>query len=128
MRRLSAILLLFTFLIANSGMAVTMHFCGGEITSIDFFSTEKKACECGDKLMKSSCCKDKTAVFKTKIDNEKVGQFILKSSTSKYNFKSFNELVIAPLVQPRFYVLDLSLSYQFKPKVPIYLLDRVFLI
>ncbi len=109
-------------------MAITVHYCGGEISSIKFFSTEKQKCDCGEKAMKSSCCKDKTTIFKAKIDQAKINQFIFKSTHLQIYFKHVNQSLVAPKVKLNYTFSDFYLPPQFKPKVPIYLLDRVFLI
>lgn len=128
LKRISAILLVVFFFISNSGMAITLHYCDGEISSINFFSTERQKCDCGEKAMKSSCCKDKTTIFKAKIDNAKINYFTFKSTHLKLIFKPFNQNVLALETQLNYTVSDFYLPPQFKPKVPIYLLDRVFLI
>lgn len=76
MKKITAIFFLPLFLIANLGVAVSVHWCGGKLDSIDFFSDGKHKCKCGEKAMKLDCCKDKTVqlrasdeLAKTKIFN-----------------------------------------------------------
>ena len=71
MKKVTAIFLLFLFLIANSGMVVSVHYCGGSLASIDFFSGEKHNCPCGEKPMKDNCCEDYATILKASDEVEK---------------------------------------------------------
>ena len=116
------------FLFINSGIAVTAHWCGNKLSSIDFFYTDKAPCKCGKKAMKAKCCKDKTAILKA---NEELA----RSTTLECNIEA--------LTRPSslFNGTNLQLPYLskantkleredifYKPKIPIYLMDGVLLI
>lgn len=64
MKKLGSILLLLFFLIANSGTAVNLHWCGGKLSSLNLNSIEKSMCGCGKKTMKPNCCKDSNFLLK----------------------------------------------------------------
>ena len=127
MKKITAIFFLLTFLVANTGMAVTVHYCSGKLSSVNFFSLHNHPCKCGKKLMKKECCKDKTTILKVKSDLVKTNLTTFKISTLKH------QLLLKPFefvteIHTQMVVLPLYPSPPFKPKSPIYLLDRVFLI
>lgn len=128
MKKITAILLLLIFLITNSGMAVSMHWCGGKLASIDFFSDNEHPCKCGKRAMKPDCCKDKT--FQLKANNEltKTTHFAFKISVTKFLFTLANQIEVVPSGHFQYAASDFYHPPLFKPKAPIYLLDRVFLI
>lgn len=128
MKKLTAILLTLLFLVSNSGMAVTMHWCSGKLTSIDFFSADKSLCKCEKPAMKSDCCKDKTTTFKAKNDMAQANYFAFKLTTPKFNFTVVNQIEVLPSANFQYYASAFYHPPSFKPKAPIYLLDRIFLI
>ncbi|HEX5002701.1 MAG TPA: hypothetical protein VFW78_09395 [Bacteroidia bacterium] len=68
MKKVSTLLLLFLFLIANSGMAVNIHWCGGKLSSIELNIDKKSKCGCGKETMKPNCCEDSS--FHLKASDE----------------------------------------------------------
>jgi hypothetical protein len=128
MKRITAIFFLLTFLIANTGMAVNVHYCGGKLSSINFFSLDNHPCKCGKKAMKKDCCKDKTTFLKMKDDVVKSNITTFKITTLKHIISLPNPIEFVPSAQTQLVVLTLYHPPPFKPKAPIYLLDRVLLI
>lgn len=125
MKKVTTLLFLFLFLVANSGMAVTVHYCGGKISSLRFGFSDAHPCKCRKKAMKPGCCKDKTTILKANDELAKVNPF----SIDNPGVKLFTEFA-APLS------FGLSGQYQFivptyyrpppsKPCCPLYLMDRV---
>ncbi len=127
MKKFKAILLLFLFVITNSGMAISIHWCGGKLSSVDFFSCSKNKCACGKKAMKPGCCKDKKVQFKVKDDLVKSNTVVFKVSPPMLAI-SAQQFTIVPKVCFQYSAIDFYHPPPFKPKAPIYLLDRVFLI
>ncbi len=68
MKKIISIVCILLFLVATSNLAVNIHFCGGEISSIDFFgkSTGCGSCEATDpSINKQSCCKNIATIINT---------------------------------------------------------------
>jgi hypothetical protein len=128
MKKAIVILLLLLFLIANSGVAVGLHWCGGKLSSIEFFADGDHNCKCGKRPMKPNCCKDKTVNLKANDELAKTNYFSFKIETSKFFFNIPLVTVNVPSAQFQYSVSDFYHPPLFKTKDPIYLLDRVFLI
>ena len=128
MKKIIAIFLLLLFLIANSGVAISVHWCGGKLASIDFFSDGEHSCKCGKRPMKANCCKDKTVHLQANDELATTTHFAFKIATPKFLFAFPTLIEIVPAAQNQYLVSDFYQPPQFKPKTPIYLWDRVFLI
>ena len=125
MKKAAAILFLFLFLFTNSGMAVNVHWCGGKIASVDFFSDGKHHCPCGKKMRTGGCCKDKTVTLKANHELAKVNQFALKISLPKFEMLEARETEIVSSTQLQHFTSDFYHPPPYKPRTPIFLLDRV---
>lgn len=127
MKKIASILLLFLFLITNSGIAVNAHWCGKKLASVHLVSDSKHPCSCSKKTMKAKCCKNKTTILKTKTDVAKARHLELKSNSQNYTFTVANYYAeILPAVN---FEQTASKFYHPPPtkhRVPIYLLDKVF--
>lgn len=67
MNRLAAIFLTGFYLIATIGVAINVHYCHGEVASVNvYFSAE--ACACGKMMGKQHCCDDETFIFQLEED------------------------------------------------------------
>lgn len=128
MKKVTAIFLLLLFLITNSGVAVNVHWCGGKLSSIDFFANGEHKCKCGKKAMKPNCCKDKTSHLKANDELSKANHFAYKISIPTFLFTLIKQSEIAPLAHLQYEASTFYYLPPFKPKVPIYLLDGAFLI
>lgn len=62
LRKISHIFLSFLLLVATAGMAVSKHYCQGDLMSVSLFGKDKNACDMG------SCCHDETHVYQVKED------------------------------------------------------------
>ena len=128
MKRVTPILLVLLFLITNSGIAVTVHYCGGKLASVDIFSNGNHKCKCGNKPMKPNCCKDKTTVFKSNTDLAKTNHFTFKLTTQKDIYNVVQQIESDNLISFNFATSDYYRPPFYKLRVPIYLLNGVFLI
>jgi hypothetical protein len=113
----------------NTGLAVSLHYCGGKVSSISIGAKSKK-CACGKKKMAKSCCKDKTATLS--IDDDQYSSpinFTVPDNASlliAQNFYRFSEQAVKATVNSnstRFYVFKHG-----PPKIPIYIQVRSLLI
>ncbi len=75
--------------------------------------------------MKRNCCKDKTVVFKAKIDPAKVKQFSFKTFLPKFEFQPALQNEISLSLQLPQFASKLYHPPPFKPRTPIFLFDRV---
>jgi hypothetical protein len=55
----------------NTGLAVSVHYCGGKFSSFSAINAKKKSCACGKKKMPKTCCKDTKTTLSTD-DNQQV--------------------------------------------------------
>ena len=128
MKKAAAILLSFFFLISNSVVAVSVHWCGGKLASVNFFADQEHNCKCGNRAMKPNCCKDKTVQLKANDELAKTNHFSLKITPPKCIFTLPIQITVLPSAQYQYVVADFYHPPPFKPKAPIYLLDGIFLI
>lgn len=89
-------------LVSQFGLTMNLHYCGGQVRSIDFstsFSKPKKdkSC-CGMKEESSSCCKNKKVLLQKKTDSQLQKSF----SLSAIDF-------VAPLVVQTVYVASIAI-------------------
>lgn len=128
MKKASAIILLQFFLISNSGMAVNVHFCGGKLASVNFFSDGGKKCKCGKRSMKPNCCRDNQLQLKANDELSRTDNFTFKIVAPKILFNLPIVHSNLALLRNQIPVADFYHRPPFKLKTPIYLLDRTFLI
>ncbi|MES2382105.1 MAG: hypothetical protein V4538_13745 [Bacteroidota bacterium] len=64
MKKVIYILFVFYYVLLATNVSVDLHFCGGKVTDIGFFESNKDDnCAC-NKMAKSNCCDDVTIVSK----------------------------------------------------------------
>jgi hypothetical protein len=80
MRKIAVILLLHLSVIPTFGINITVHYCGGEFSSLTFGTTAKNKCACGSKKMKKNCCEDKTFSYEVDNDQAKTQECLLNFS------------------------------------------------
>ena len=125
MKRALAIFILMLYSIANFGISVHTHWCGGKISSVRISYSLKHTCGCGPK-MDIGCCKN--GFVYSKLSNEHV--------------KSANNVIqdykndLKPIVSLK--PIDFSISFivtrdisnyhapPFKTKLPVFLSNSVF--
>lgn len=98
MKKIISILCILLLLIATSNLAVNIHFCGNEVSSIDFYGTSTTcggSCDTKAGIKEKSCCKNFTAIITTDV-----------STTTNFLFQSEQSPIdIAPI---KSYFIDLS--------------------
>jgi len=119
--------LLLLYLIPTFGINVTVHYCGGEISTISFGTVTKDKCACGSKKMKKNCCEDKNFSFEVDDNQAKTQESVL-TFTNPLNFnialpQSFE-------FSYTFFPVLVSTDYFHHPpnyvKQPLYILNQVF--
>ena len=71
MKKFVVTILLLLYLIPTFGINVTVHYCGGVISSVSFGAVATDKCACGSKKMKKNCCQDKKFSFEGDDDQSK---------------------------------------------------------
>ncbi len=118
---------MFLYLIPVIGFSYTLHYCGGEVSSVLFYTSTSDKCICGSNKMKISCCEDKTVSIK--IEDEQVN--------TQNNIITFPNLLDIDVDLPQsfnleyyhFPVLILEDYFHHPPdilKQPLYILNQVF--
>ncbi len=128
MKRVIAILLIVFYLVPAIGITVNKHYCGGKLASVKIVFGDTHSCPCGSKPMKKDCCKDKTGFLQQKNDAGKTFQFVFKTAPQKISPFAVAQVVTLPSAQFIITAADYYHPLPYKPKAPIYLLDRVLLI
>ena len=114
-------------MIPTFGINVNVHYCGGEISSISFGTSDADKCACGIKKMKKNCCEDKNFSFQVNDDQIKTQGFTIISPNS------FSVQVFSPKAfqfENNYFPLITSEDYFHHPpnkvKPPLFLLHQVF--
>lgn len=104
MKKILAILLLIPYLITAIGLNLSLHHCGGEITSVSFGIEHGSDCPCGSKEMKKDCCDDEHVNIKLNSEQQSSNSSGLQALTfvfivdneiiRGFNFKSGSILFI----------------------------------
>lgn len=128
MKKLLSFLLLFLFLFTNSGMSLTIHWCGGKYSSYSLLPSKKHTCKCGKKPMKAGCCKNTSKLLKSNTELIKLNSIVFKSD-AKNTIADINDFRVTNL-KLKFHDCFLNFYHPppFKPKVPIYVWNNVFII
>jgi hypothetical protein len=63
MKKIVVAILALLYLAASSGIAMTVHYCMGKVSSVDLYSNSEKCGKCGMKKA-NGCCEDKFKIIK----------------------------------------------------------------
>ncbi len=105
-----------------------LHKCGKKIRAISINAPHKSRCPCGTK-MPAGCCKDFHLSLKI-VDSQKESKSILIKASNDFKNFSYPVNLTADKTHPHFELFDFS-SYHappFKIKLPVYLVNSVFLV
>ena len=117
---------MFVYTLPAISTNVSMHYCGGELASISFFSDNSDGCVCGVKKMKRSCCETKHLSFTFKDSHQKADVVALKS-IEQTELQLLPDFSAFTFVMKKFYVLNIHHNFNDPPnsfKEPLYLLNR----
>jgi len=86
-RYLAFLLLLAIYLPSSAGLAISAHFCMGELASLSINTSESKSCECSPGL-KKSCCADTFIYYKINVDQTATSKVSAAFKVSLTSFAS----------------------------------------
>ncbi len=123
-RIISFILTLF-YITLTSGAYINIHYCGGDIQSIDL-SANNEMCCCGIDYGTSGCCENEIVLLKIDVDqNVSITQNIISelysinyiSNTNntlieiEYDNIKFNDVIIPPPKPEPIWLLNCTLTF-----------------
>jgi hypothetical protein len=92
-RYIILILLLAIYLPGSAGIAISAHFCMGELASLSINTAESKSCACTPGF-KKSCCSDTFIYYKLDINQTKAENL---KATFKFSFSCLPPFIIPSL-------------------------------
>jgi hypothetical protein len=111
MKKITAIFLTCFYLFASVGVAVNVHYCGGELESVELVTKTAKCC-CGDAEVLSMCCDDET--FYVQLDKEDK-----LSSGFSYSFEQLQAIVShSPTIENPIFLKNNELDLNQKNRPP----------
>lgn len=93
-----ALIVAFLMLVSNTGFAMTVHYCGGKISSISSGFSNKETCEIPEAAPEKACCAKKVEVSHKKCCSDKTVN--LKGKTIDVIVKMASVDYVAPFVVP----------------------------
>lgn len=127
MKKFVVTILLLLYLIPTFGINVTVHYCGGEISSVSFGTVATDKCACGSKKMKKNCCQDKN--FSFEVDDDQSKTQVVEITFLKY-FDIQADLPKAFQFDYQYFPQIATEDYFHHPpnnvKPPLYILHQVF--
>jgi hypothetical protein len=129
-KKLISISIIIVYALLTVGVGVSKHFCGGYLADVEWFSTEKKTCQCSllkkDKKAKD-CCKDEIKIVKLDMSQDLVKclafdflQMVSAIIASPFEFCFTNHIFFISLIS---WKIETSFP---PPKSSLYLLFCVF--
>jgi hypothetical protein len=94
MKKLSVIFLATLYFVCACGLYVHAHFCGGELSSVNYFALhDSHDCGCGDEPVDDNCCKDVLHFYK--VDAHQDASFV--KASDNFSFKLFTSVHVIKL-------------------------------
>lgn len=131
MKKVAVLLLMFFYLIPAIGVTVSVHYCGGKVTSVSLNPFDaKRKCPCGSKKMKKDCCRDKNTTIKLDTVQKNTQQIF---NYVDVKFTELQTVILTKLFFEYNSVLSFSeISQSSHPpdriRTPLYILLRIFII
>ncbi len=94
LKRGITILIFFLYTLGISGVALSFHYCGGDLQNVFLHDSNEDDC-CGDEDMDDGCCKDKVLKFKNFDDRVHVDKLTIAKAL-------FTDFDIAPAFEGRY--------------------------
>lgn len=125
MKRFFALIILMMYSIANVGIGVHTHWCGGKISSVKISFSTDHTCSCGPK-MEMGCCKNKFVYSKQSVDHLKCANTLINNN--KIDIKpviitQYADFQIQPFVLKEFSQYH---APPFKTKLKLFLVNSIF--
>ncbi len=125
-RKGTALLIALVMLVSNAGFAMTVHYCGGKISSITSGFAFKETCKMSGKTKsgvihseparEKACCAKKIESNHKKCCSDKTVSF--KAKTTDLFAKSLSFEITAPFLAPVFAALIFTPSAVCKTEIP----------
>jgi hypothetical protein len=96
----TALIVAFLMLVSNAGFAMTVHYCGGKISSISSGFSSNESCEIPEIKIEKACCAKKIEISHKKCCSDKVVHF--KGNAIDSIVKAFSSEMTTPFVVPAF--------------------------
>ena len=111
--------LAFFLLVSNVGLAFNVHYCGGEVSSIEPVYLQSNAQReedcCGEKVEKqNNCCRDITFHFQEKSENTLLKSFSFNANIVFLKEESYSRIVSPIFKSPR----SSRASYHYEAHAP----------
>jgi hypothetical protein len=102
MKKLAAILFSIFYLTVTIGFAINVHYCHGEIRSVEVFADEGSCC-CGDGAITSACCHVDSQFVKFENEQASISNFKLNIQVPVFNLPVTYDHPVEPV-----YSIDFS--------------------
>lgn len=121
MKKFAAIFLTTFYLLATVGVAFSVHFCDGQVDTINVYAKASDCC-CGDENSMADCCDDEQFFFQ--LDSEQKVNQNLRVNTEKL-ISSFSYLVFTKILtdSEEEIIISEELNHSHPYKQPIRLLQ-----
>jgi hypothetical protein len=100
LKKSTALIVAFLLLVSNAGFAMTVHYCGGKISSISSGFSLNEFCEVAEIKIEKACCAKKIEISHKKCCSDKVLHFKGKAIDSIV--KAFSSEMATTFVFPVF--------------------------
>jgi amino acid permease len=99
-KKSTALIVACLMLVSNAGFAMTVHYCGGKISSVSSGFNSTASCEIPEIKIEKVCCAKKMEISHKKCCSDKVLHF--KGKVIDIIAKAFSSEMATPFVIPAF--------------------------
>jgi hypothetical protein len=99
-KKTAALIVAFLMLVSNAGFAMTVHYCGENISSISSGFKSDESCEVAKVEIEKACCAKKIEIGHKKCCSDKVLHF--KGKAIDIIAKAFSSEMATPFIIPAF--------------------------
>ena len=127
MKKMFIIILILVYSFPTIGFSCTIHYCGGQFSSMSLGFSNTKSCGCDPKFEKKGCCDNKTITFKNDSKHQKTEQFKVAKTELVVEQINFNSVLDSVIRFPN--ETDYSNCFRAPPPLPkntLFILFNVF--